>query len=222
MLELIATWGGVAGCVLALVAILIICIVKAEIKHALDRDKVLFDQNFALKKEVIDTALQIADEIDTYGESIISNTAFQTKAKKCYNDLICVSSTMQLAEEFYSLAVENLEPVNQIRIAKFKVACRKDIGLSMKGSKLVVRAIAKTKIGIASHETIAPVIPSYSEPAQPVMPTQPMQRPVQPAQRPVQPTQPTRPITRPTSPVAPAQRPAPQQPSRPTPPQNQQ
>ena len=215
MLETIAMWGGVAGCALALVAILAIWVIKAEIKNLLNRDKILFDQNFALKKEVIDTALAIADEIDANGEAIIASPAFQARAKKCYNDLICVSSTMKLAEEFYSLAVENLTPVTQTRIAKFKVACRKDIGLSLKGSKLVIRAEAKTKSGIDASETITPSQPIYSQPIPPVQPMQPIQRPIaqaRPAQ-PMQPSQPVRPAVRPApqarpaAPTQPVQRP---------------
>lgn len=214
MLENIAMWGGVAGCAMAIIAIFAIIIIKTEIKNLLNKDNILFDKNFELKKEAIEEALNIVDELETNGEEIVQNPTFASRAKACYNNLLCVTSKMNIAETFYSLTIENVEPATPVKIAKFKLACRKDIGLSSSGAKLVVRANAIMKSGYQPIEKsnysqqsfVQPQPLQQPRPAQPVQPmaqpTQPVQRPVQPMQRPVQPAQrPAQPMQRPVQPV---------------------
>ena len=53
MLEKIAMWGGIAGIVVALVAIIVLFLTRANILDILDKDVILFDKNFELKKQAI-------------------------------------------------------------------------------------------------------------------------------------------------------------------------
>ena len=57
---------------------------------------------------------------------------FLQKAKKCYNELLCVVSNEKIAEEFYKIAIDFSFAVSMQRIIEFKIKCRKDIGLKTK------------------------------------------------------------------------------------------
>ena len=176
ILEYISMWGGVAGCALALVAIFAILIIRLDIKHAVNRDNILFNEAFAIKKHAIETAMNLVDEIEVNPE-IVHTAEFISKSKKCYNELLCVASKTNIAEEFYNIAVES-KTTTPIAIAKFKMNCRKDIGLKSKNTKLLKRAHANIEMQSTSlrGEPVREQV-SFSQP-----PVRPMQ---QPAVRPV-------------------------------------
>lgn len=203
ILEYISMWGGVAGCILALVAIIVIFVVKFDIKHTINRDNILFNEAFAIKKQAIENAMTIVDEIELGGNNIVHTAEFATKARKCYNELLCVSSKSNLADEFYTIAVEG-KTTTPVAIAKFKINCRKDIGLKTKASKIMKRAQSNIEMQSTSlrGEPVREQINFNQPPVRPVQPqsqppVRPVGRPVQPAQRPVgqQPIQnPVRPV----------------------------
>lgn len=139
MIESIAMWGGIAGLVASVFAIIILYLTRKNILDILDKDVILFNKNFDLKKEAITKALELADEVAQRGKSITSSYDFQQKAKQCYNDLLCVTSEVKVADEFYSIAVDTNTDVTQTKVAQFKLMCRRDIGLKTKKSKLLKR-----------------------------------------------------------------------------------
>lgn len=175
MIENIAMWGGIAGCVLALFAIIIMFATKQNIKNLLNKDEILFYENFNLKKDSILKALNLLDEIPNRGIAIKRNPEFNQKAQQCYNDLLCVISDIRVADEFYDVALSDSLEMNMPRMAQLKLMLRDDLGLKIKRAKIVERAIAQNN----SVSTI-----SQPRPVQPQL-TQPMVRPT--VERPVQP-----------------------------------
>ena len=201
ILEYISMWGGVAGCALALVAIMAIIIVRIDIKHAVNRDNILFNEAFAIKKQAIETAMNMVDEIEANGDTIVHTAEFTNKSRKLYNELLCVVSNTNLAEEFYSIAVEG-KTTTPVAIAKFKLNCRKDIGLKSSGAKLIKRAQTNLEMqstSLRGEQVREPV--NLSQP--PVRPIQPQQQGVRPVGRPMPQHRPAtqQPIQNPVRPV---------------------
>lgn len=199
MLENIAMWGGIAGCALALVAIIVMILVKQSVNNLLYRDSILFGENYNIKKDAICSALNLVDAISAKGNAVKNTVEFNQQAKKCFNDLLCVISDMRIAEEFYNIALEETTEFNLARIAQFKLMLRDDLGLKIKYAKIVNRAIEKqnTPIQQTTQQT-KPVSPVQSVVQQPQ--TTPAMRPVQqvaPATKPVQPTQVVRRVVKP-------------------------
>ena len=56
MLNSIAIWGGIVGMGVAVLALLLMVFTKKDIADIVNRDVILFDQNFALKKQAIEKA----------------------------------------------------------------------------------------------------------------------------------------------------------------------
>ena len=222
MSEKIAMWGGIAGIVVALVAVIIMFLTRQNILDILDKDVILFEKNFELKKQAIERAMLMIDELEEKGNQTKMNLEFEENAKRTYNELLCVVSDVRVADEFYSLAVDKTAVLTSAQFAHFKLMCRHDIGLSNKKAKLLKRAQSN------STENVLPEMPtsafggSYDTPrATNYAPTQPVSRPVQPNQpmqaqrgqvqlqqrpmqqaRPMQPNQPvgTTPVQRPVQP----------------------
>ncbi len=134
MLEEIAMCGGIAGCILAVIAIIAILVVKSDIKHMLDKDEILFDDNFALKKQAIENALNLVDKIEE-NPSIVNSEDFKQEAKVCYNQMLCVTSNLEIVENFKNLAILGYS-ATETEIKQFKYDCRKDIGLKTKKLKV--------------------------------------------------------------------------------------
>lgn len=216
MIEKIAMWGGFAGVVIALVAVIVLFLTRQNILDILDKDVILFDKNFELKKQAIERAMLIADELEEKGAQTKMNYEFVETAKKTYNELLCVVSDVRVADEFYSLVVDKSVTPTATQFAQFKLICRHDIGLSNKKAKVLKRAKLNSTAELpnmpqslnGSFDT--PRATSFTaqsvRQAQPVQPMQTAQqtmpRPQRPMPaRPVQPTQPVqRPMPRPTAP----------------------
>lgn len=203
MLEKIAMWGGVAGIAVAIISILVICFVKSDIRNMLNKDVILFDQNFELKKNALNKALEMIDEIETRGEQVTLMPEYVDRARKVYNELICVVTNMRVADEFHSITIDKDAQITPIRLANFKLAVRYDIGLSNKNANIVKRA---KNTSFNTNETMMKARTineqySYEQPSQPVQPAQPSQpvrRPAPqgtPARRPAPRPRPTNPNT---------------------------
>lgn len=150
----IAMWGGVAGLFISIFAVIILFLTRKNILDILDKDVILFDGNFELKKSAIEDAFKLVDEIQEKGEQITLNNEFKMRAKKCYNELLCVISDVRIADEFYNIAIDNNEQVSDTRIANFKISCRKDIGLNVKKANAVNRIIKQNETGTGANETV--------------------------------------------------------------------
>ena len=137
-------WGGVAGLFISIFAIIILYLTRKNILDILDKDVILFGRNFEIKKKTITDAFQIIDEIAETNGRVKNNPNFVERAKMCYNDLLCVISDIRVADEFYSLALEDVD-FSLTRIAQFKIMCRKDIGLKTKNVKAVKRVMQNSE-----------------------------------------------------------------------------
>lgn len=219
MLEKIAMWGGVAGIVVALVAIIIMFLTRQNILDILDKDVILFDKNFELKKQAIEGAMLMADEMEEKGTQLKMNSEFAENAKRTYNELLCVVSDVRVADEFYNLFIDKSVAPTSSQFAHFKLICRHDIGLSNKKAKLLKRAKSGNDVELPQMPQMSQQSygASYDTPrATNYAPTQPVNRPAQAAQPMQQRVQPQRPVqaTRPVQPnqpmgANPAQRPMP-------------
>lgn len=197
MIETIAMWGGFAGIIVAVFAVIILYLTRKNILDILEKDVILFDKNFELKKSAINTAMNLVDQVEKFGNDIVYRPDFSEKAKNCYNDLLCVVNNLTLAEDFRKLAINPEGLSSTAKIVEFKLACRRDIGLNLKHSKNVSMISSSNTTTNDTVET-----PSYNPPVQPAQPTQPV-RPVQP--RPAPRPMPARPVQ-----PRPAPRPRPQ------------
>lgn len=175
MIDIIAKWAGFAGIIVSLVAVIILFLTRQNILDILDKDVILFDKNFELKKEAIEKAMLMADELGEKGEQIKINYQFNENAKKTYNELLCVVSNMSVADEFYMLAVDSNYAVSPAQIANFKLMCRQDIGLSNKKSKI----LKHTKNPVAEQRPQRPNYNGQIETPRQMPYTRPVQQPRQ-------------------------------------------
>ena len=128
----VAIWGGVMGMVVSLITLLIIFFIKKDINDLLNRDAILFDQNFSIKKQAIEKSFKLLDDLEQ-SPNIAGNPEFIRRAKEAYNELLCVLNNISLAEQFRALSL-NQGQLNKASLTKYKVECRRDIGLSMKAA----------------------------------------------------------------------------------------
>ena len=205
MIEKIAMWGGFAGVIVAIIAIVVLFLTRENILDILDKDVILFDKNFELKKQAIERAMLLVDELSEKGDQEKGNYEFAEKAKRTYNELLCVVSDARVADEFYNLAVDNSTAVSATKIANFKLLCRADIGLSNKKARLLKKVKSSNEknneVDIPSFGSSEVSRPAYT---QTISRPMPQNTPVQPRPtRPAMPTRPmpTRPAPRPTRPM---------------------
>ena len=132
LLESVQFWTSVASIVLAVITFIAIVLIKKSIVDLLDKDKILFDKNFELKKKAIANALNLVDQLKN-GQY---DRDFNSLATACYNDLLCVATNEKVCEEFYALAISKTLTANSNNVAHFKVCCRKEIGFKAKFKKV--------------------------------------------------------------------------------------
>ena len=198
-IEELAVWCSIISICASVVSIVAIFLVRNNIVNILEKDVVLFDQNFEIKKEAISNALSMIDEVMEYGKQITLKPEFEKKAKQCYNNLLCVITNVTIADEFYNIAIDKNIEVTNVRLANFKLLCRNDIGFKTRKAKTVKRIIEqennstnvnetmlKTSVVAGSTENIsASTNATAGLPKENVQPQQ-IQRPMAPAQaRPV-------------------------------------
>lgn len=134
MWSTVAMWGGVAGLFVSIISVIILFLTRKNIMDILDKDVILFERNFDIKKNAIEKSYKLIDEIQLRGQQITSNYDFIERAKSCYNELLCVVSDIAVANEFYDIAIAG-NPSDEKRLNSYKISCRKDIGLRTKATK---------------------------------------------------------------------------------------
>lgn len=134
MWSTVAMWGGVAGLFVSIISVIILFLTRKNIMDILDKDVILFERNFDIKKNAIEKSYKLIDEIQLRGQQITSNYDFIERAKSCYNELLCVVSDIAVANEFYDIAIAG-SPSDEKRLNSYKISCRKDIGLKTKATK---------------------------------------------------------------------------------------
>ncbi|MBR2969887.1 MAG: hypothetical protein IKC49_02405 [Clostridia bacterium] len=194
-------WCSIAGIAVSVIAVIIIFMTRYNILNILDKDIILFDKNFELKKNAINEAMDLADQIAQSGKGATLRADFEEKAKSVYNSLLCIMTNAKIADEFYSIAIDKNASVDNIRIAKFKLACRKDLGLKNKHSKAIKQqksadlgsdeTMLRTNVATGSNSGFSAGTSSFA--SQPKVAEEPRLRPTTPTPRPAAPTQPAQP-----------------------------
>ena len=136
ILENISKWGGIAGIVVAVFAIIILYLTRSNIVDLLNKDAIMYDKVYEIKKKAIQSAFDILDYYEIYGLEVRSSKQFIQKAKVAFNDLMCVANTPKVYETFYLLTLEpSHSQITVQEIADFKNLCRVDLGLNVKKTK---------------------------------------------------------------------------------------
>ena len=128
MIEKIAMWGGIAGIVIAIFAVVILYLTRSNIIDLLDRDVVMYDKNYEIKKDCLQEAFDCLDVVAQNGLDIKSSAQFVQRAKKAYNGLLCSVNSPKLYQEFYRMAIDSSASGYSIHdIEKFKIDCRNEL-----------------------------------------------------------------------------------------------
>lgn len=182
MMETFSFIVGVCAIVLSILTIVVLVLLRNNVINILKKDSIIFDQNYELKKSAILKAMDLMDSIENKSYRNLSSVEYRNKVNNAYNDLLCVVSDGRVAEVFYTLAT-NPQNLTGSDFAKFKIACRKDLGFS-------VKHIPVEKLSNRNNT-------SYAEPE--VRPT-PNPAPIRP--QPIQQPNVSQPVNRPTNPNA--------------------
>lgn len=186
MLEKIAMWGGVAGIIISLFAIVIIYLTRSNIIDLLDRDVILYDKNYELKKDALESCFNCLDDVAQYGESVKNNPQFIKKAKETYNALLCTVQCPKIYQDFYRYAIDKSSAmVSAEELEKFKILCRGELILHKKKGE-GFKGATDLNVGTQSFRSSQPM---QTQSQQPAIQVRPMPRP---NPRPAQPQQPPR------------------------------
>jgi hypothetical protein len=198
MFEKIAMFGGVAAIIVAVFAIVILYLTRSNIIDLLDRDVVMYDKNYEIKKNCIHEAFNCLDAVAKGGFEFKTNEQFSKRAKEAYNGLLCTLNSAKLYQEFYRMAIDpDAKDYSIVDIEKFKIDCRKELICKRKhlAEGFKGTATGTLKVGSSNAETteqpiepdtyIAPQMQQYpgqQYPAQqyPAQQTPMQQSPVQP------------------------------------------
>ena len=116
-------------CILvAAFAVVLLYLTRSNIIDLLDKDVILYDKNYQLKKEALEEAFNCLDLIAQNGVSIKNNQQFITRAKEAYNALLCTISNAKIYQEFYAKALDiSVGGYSVEEIEKFKITCRAEL-----------------------------------------------------------------------------------------------
>ena len=121
-------WIGIGSLVVAAFAVVILYLTRNNIIDLLDRDVVMYDKNFEIKKECLYEAFNCLDLVAQNGSGIKSNPQFAQRAKQAYNGLLCVVTSPKLYQEFYRMAIDQTDNVYSVEeIEAFKITCRTEL-----------------------------------------------------------------------------------------------
>jgi len=181
VLETISMWGGVAGVVLAVFAIIILYLTRSNIIDLLDKDAIMYDKVFELKQKAFENAFETLDLFEIYGMNIRSTKQFIQKAKTACNDLMCTANSPKVYQEFYRLTLDsNHVQVTVQEVANFKLLCRLDLGLKDKKVKKQKTDTSPVITQLKTSDSATPSKPMM--PSSSKAPARPIARPTQPKQ----------------------------------------
>ena len=179
-METFAFLVGTVSLILAALTIVMLFILRKNIVDILNKDALIFNENYQIKKAAIEKAMMVVDEIESGAPRNFNSQEYIKKINSIYNELICVVSDTKLSNRFYEIAYDRTKMLQPADFVDFKSLCRKDLGLKTNKNAILSKLVFNQQM---SNQPVQP-----TQPAQPSSPTQPTQpRPVQP--RPVQPTQ---------------------------------
>lgn len=205
MLEKIAMWGGLAGVIIAIFAMVILYLTRSNIIDLLDRDVIMYDKNYELKKDALQSAFDCLDVVAQHGENAKNNPQFVKRAKEAYNALLCTVYSPRIYQEFYRYAIDKTSVfVSADELERFKIVCRGELmahkrkGEGFKGSVDGERVLSAKPMQMPLNQPTQPANqptqPAMPQPPQPPRPTQPRPAPNRMPPRP-QPAQPPQPDT---------------------------
>ena len=109
-------------------AVVILYLTRSNIIDLLDRDVIMYDKNYELKKESIEEAFNCLDAVSQNGVEIKTNPQFATRARQAYNGLLCSLNSAKLYQEFYRMTIDTTDNDYSIEdIEAFKIACRMEL-----------------------------------------------------------------------------------------------
>lgn len=126
---------GIISICASLIAIIAVVLTKHEISSLLNKDKILFNENFVAKQKVLEESMALADDVIKRGKALCLNPEFSTRATNCLNSLMCVVSNMKLIDCF-STIVKDVNAENSKELVEdYKLLCRKDLGFKTRKNK---------------------------------------------------------------------------------------
>ncbi len=185
MIEKIAMWGGIAGIVIAVFAIAILYLTRSNIIDLLDRDVVMYDKNYEMKKDAFEQAFNCLDVVSQSGVEVKNNPQYAQRAREAYNGLLCTTTCAKVYQEFYRLAVDaTTAGYTTEDIEKFKIACRNELIGKHKNKKEMFKGVPSGALGAGSVFGMSGQVQQRPQP-RPVQP-RPQQRPQAQNQNPPQ------------------------------------
>ena len=163
-------WIGIAAIVIAVFSIVILYLTRNNIIELLDRDVVMYDKNFEIKKECLYEAFNCLDLVAQNGTNIKNNPQFTQRAKQAYNGLLCVVTSPKLYQEFYRMTLDQGDSVYSIEdIENFKIACRAELITKQKRKNEVFKGSTSGALnsGFAQSRLIQQVQKSKPQAAKP-------------------------------------------------------
>jgi len=209
MIENIALIVSVFSIVCSIFTMVVMLLLKKNVTDILSKDALVFDKNFELKKQAVNEALSIIDELEKFGKGIAFNEQFAARAKQCYNNLLCVANDIALVEVFHSLTMNPNFDINPQKLNAYRLLCRKDMGFEVRLTKEIMENNGLNSQPTPMYQNVAPTPQpvyqpaTYNEPAKtyqepaPVPQQEPVAEPVKTAQSTSRPEQPTQQVRRP-------------------------
>lgn len=172
-METFAFLVGTVSLILAALTIAMLFILRKNIIDILNKDALIFNENYQIKKSAIEKAMMVVDEIESGTPRNFNSQEYVRRINSIYNELICVVSDTKLSNRFYEIAYDRTKILQPTDFVEFKTMCRKDLGLKINKNTI------QSKLVFSQQMNSQPVQPSNS-----TQPTQP--RPVQSTQTRVQ------------------------------------
>ena len=182
-MEKIAIWGGIAGLVVAVFAVVILYLTRNNIIDLLDRDVVMYDKNYEAKKESLEEAFNCLDTVALNGTDIKNNPQYIQRAKEAYNALLCTLNSPKLYQDFYRMAIDTTATgYSVVDIEKFKIDCRSELIRKHKSKTEGFKGSTSGALNSQYNSGMAQARPAQqpmARSAQPMPQQRPMQRPPQ-------------------------------------------
>ncbi len=118
---------GIVSIFVSIFAVIYMFMTRSNIVSILDKDQIIFDENLEIKKSCLVESMDCVDEIADKGNNIKFDRVFVNKAKHIYNDLVCLTTDLKIAQEFYNIAVKSGE-IQKEQLINYKLLCRKEMG----------------------------------------------------------------------------------------------
>ncbi len=135
---------GIVSIFVSIFAVIYMFMTRSNIVSILDKEQIIFDENLEIKKSCLVESMDLIDEIADKGDGIKYDKIFVNKAKHIYNDLVCITTDLKIAQEFYNIAVKNGE-IQKEQLINYKLLCRKEMGFKTNN---------KTKKNVIKNENI--------------------------------------------------------------------